>query len=346
MEAYREQLNRPIVAAAIGFIAGLIIGLVVLGWWLWPVKYTGAGPKDLVPEAKADYLRMAVQSYTLTKNADQARVHYQAVGADVDEVLAQVAAMPGVTPEQVIAFRNAATGVVEAPSGPVATSGPGITAFPTVAPGTTTTSGGSFFNSILPFLCVIVLVIAAGLIVILVTRYRNASVGGGEARFSEVQPAEGEAEWAPYTEVGTEPPMAQFMASYKLGDDLFDDSFSIDSPAGDFMGECGVGISETIGVGEPKKVTAFEVWLFDKTDIQTVTKVFMSAHAYNDEASRQRLAAKGEPVLVEPGTETILDTQALRMVARVVDMGYGDGALPPESYFDRFVIELTAWAKG
>ena len=97
--------------------------------------------------------------------------------------------------------------------------------------------------------------------------------------------------------------MAQFMATYKLGDDLFDNSFSIDSPAGEFLGECGVGISETIGVGDPKKVTAFEVWLFDKNDIQTVTKVLMSSHAFNDDATRQRLAAKGEPILVEPGTE-------------------------------------------
>ena len=96
--------------------------------------------------------------------------------------------------------------------------------------------------------------------------------------------------------------MAQFMASYRLGDDLFDNSFSIDSPAGEFLGECGVGISETIGVGDPKKVTAFEVWLFDKNDIQTVTKVVMSAHAFNDVAIRQRLEAKGEPVLAEPGS--------------------------------------------
>ena len=87
--------------------------------------------------------------------------------------------------------------------------------------------------------------------------------------------------------------MAQFMASYKLGDDLFDDSFSIDFPAGEFLGECGVGISETIGVGDPKKVTAFEVWLFDKNDIQTVTKVLMSAHAFLDEATRLRLACQG-----------------------------------------------------
>jgi hypothetical protein len=139
--------------------------------------------------------------------------------------------------------------------------------------------------------------------------------------------------------------MVQFMATYKLGDDLFDDSFSIDSPAGEFLGECGVGISEIIGVGEPKKVTAFEVWLFDKNDIQTVTKVLMSAHAFLDETIRQRLESKGDPVLAEPGSEVLLETQTLRLVARVVDMAYGDGALPEQSFLERLLLELAVWAK-
>jgi hypothetical protein len=135
------------------------------------------------------------------------------------------------------------------------------------------------------------------------------------------------------------------MASYKLGDDLFDDSFSIDSASGEFLGECGVGISETIGVGDHKKVTAFEVWLFDKNDIQTVTKVLMSAHAFNDGAIRQRLEAKGEPVLVEPGIETVLETQTLQLVARVADMSYGDSAMPADSFFDHVLLELSVWSK-
>jgi hypothetical protein len=139
--------------------------------------------------------------------------------------------------------------------------------------------------------------------------------------------------------------MAQFMASYKLGDDLFDDSFSIDSPGGEFLGECGVGISETIGVGDPKKVTAFEVWLFDKNDIQTVTKVLMSAHAFMDDTVRQRLAAKGEPVQATPGSQVVLETATLQLVARVVDMAYGEGALPEESFFDNMIIELAVWQK-
>ena len=93
-------------------------------------------------------------------------------------------------------------------------------------------------------------------------------------------------------------------------------------------------------------MTAFEVWLFDKTDIQTVTKVLMSRHAYEDDSIRQRLAAKGEPILVQPGIETVLETESLTMVARVESMGYGEGALPPESFFDRFILELSVWPKA
>jgi hypothetical protein len=141
------------------------------------------------------------------------------------------------------------------------------------------------------------------------------------------------------------PPISQFMASYKQGDDLFDESFSIDSPSGEFLGECGVGISETIGVGDPKKVTAFEVWLFDKNDIQTVTKVLMSAHAFNDDAVKQRLAAKGEPVEARTGEKVVLETQTLKLEARVVDMTYGEGALPPDSFFDQAILELAIWQK-
>jgi hypothetical protein len=135
------------------------------------------------------------------------------------------------------------------------------------------------------------------------------------------------------------------MTTYLIGDDLFDDSFSIDSPSGEFLGECGVGIADTIGVGEPKRVSAFEVWLFDKNDIQTVTKVVMSGHTYNDESSHNRLAAKGEPSLAVPNSEVVLETKTLRMVGRVMDMDYGTGHLPENSFFQRITLELAIWPK-
>jgi hypothetical protein len=140
-------------------------------------------------------------------------------------------------------------------------------------------------------------------------------------------------------------PVAHFMTSYLIGDDLYDDSFSIDAPNGAFLGECGVGISDTIGVGDPKKVTAFEVWLFDKNDIQTVTKVLMSAHAMNDSGIKQRLASKGEPVLLEPGKQILLETATLQLEANVIEMVYGQGALPSGSFIERLTLELSVWPK-
>jgi len=46
------------------------------------------------------------------------------------------------------------------------------------------------------------------------------------------------------------------------------------------------------------------------------------------------------------GGETVLETQTLQMVARVVEMSYGaDGALPDASFFDQMILELAVWSK-
>jgi hypothetical protein len=148
----------------------------------------------------------------------------------------------------------------------------------------------------------------------------------------------------PIVEAGGEP-VSTFKTTYMLGDDLFDESFSIDDQQGNFLGECGVVIGETVGVGDPKKVTAFEVWLFDKSDIRTVTKVLMSEHAFRDDGSKSKLAAKGDPVLAKSGEMLEMETAALKVQARVVDMQYGSGALPPNSFFQQITLEISAWKK-
>jgi hypothetical protein len=353
MDAVRQQLNRPLVVGIVAFVAGLIIGLVVLGWWLFPVQWTDASPAQLRPDLQQDYMRMAIDSYSVNKDAALAISRYESLGTNAPSVLSEVAANPGAqSPASILAFQAAVQGAAAPAPG---TAAPGALA--TATPVGAATTAPTLMRVVLPILCVIVLLLAAGLVALFFLRSR-----GGAARpvpaartapatrtappVGQPQQVGSESEWTDYSSLGEETPMVQFMASYKLGDDLFDDSFSIDSPSGEFLGECGVGISETIGVGEPKKVTAFEVWLFDKNDIQTVTKVLMSAHAFMDETTRQRLVAKGEPVLIEPGTETILETQSLRLVVRVVDTGYGEGALPAQSFFDRLILELAVWQKG
>jgi hypothetical protein len=141
------------------------------------------------------------------------------------------------------------------------------------------------------------------------------------------------------------PPVSRHISIYTPGRQ-YDDSFSIETADEEFLGECGVAISETIGVGTPEKVTAIEVWLFDKEDfVRTITQVFASEHAYNDPAIRSKLEPKGEIVLAKLGAVAVLETNTLRLQARIVDMQYGTGPLPANSYFEKLTIELATWRK-
>ncbi len=336
MDAIRPYAKNPLATAIAAFVVGAIFGLVILGWLVWPVQWTNASPAQLSQDWKTDYMRMAISAYGQNGNTAQAQERFAALGSDADKALAAVAEDPqGISPSVITDFANV-VGVT-----PAAAGGTGL---PTQEAGATTAKKTSVLPILLVALCVLLLVLVAFLAYMFYFRKRMAP-SGEPTPATQAADMRKQAGYTDYTATGEEAPISQFMASYKLGDDLFDDSFSIDSASGEFLGECGVGISETIGVGDHKKVTAFEVWLFDKNDIQTVTKVLMSNHAYNDPAVRQRLEAKGEPVLLEPGIETVLETQTLQLAARVVDMSYGDSALPEESFFDHMLLELAIWTK-
>ena len=346
MEAIREQLKKPWAIPAITFIVGLVIGLVVLGWGLWPVQWTDASVKNLRPDLQTEYLRMAIDAYSANHDPVAAKRHFDDVGPGAKDVLAGIEKNPGsLNPTSIADYKALVLVVAGGTAQPTsavqgtATAPGALTPVPTTPPA----QPRSFLSTLLTVMCVITLLLAVALVGAFLLRNRMKGGPTAPAPVSEGAPAPAE-EWTS-PGGGEAPPMAQFSASYKLGDDLFDDSFSIDSPSGEFLGECGVGISETIGVGEPKKVTAFEVWLFDKNDIQTVTKVVMSAHAFTDDAIRQRLAAKGEPVQAAPGIQVVLETATLQLVARVVDMGYGDGAMPTDSYFESLILDLAVWQK-
>ncbi len=78
--------------------------------------------------------------------------------------------------------------------------------------------------------------------------------------------------------------------------------------------------------------------MFDKNDIQTVTKVLMSEHVFSDPVLRLRLEMKGEPFLRKPGS-CLNCRQPAAVEARIVDLTYGVSALTAASYFQRATIE-------
>jgi hypothetical protein len=359
MEKIREMMSKPLFSGGIGLFVGLILGLIVLGWGLFPLQWTDAAPDQLHPGYKKEFLQMSIDSFVRNQDKDLAHQRWIQLGPGAKDILDSLTtdllnnptAAPGqITTDDISAFSSAVGSAVSLPTtSAIATAIPtNQTGLPLITTPTTSSQGQNPMGTltfVLVGMCLLTLAIGGALVYLLVFRNRRKSTEAVDTQpktGTDVAPTTGTASVAQTQEQ----PVAQFMTTYQSGDDLYDDSFSIDSPTGEFLGECGVGISDTIGVGEPKKVSAFEVWLFDKNDIQTVTKVLMSANAFEDAAVQQRLASKGEPVLVEPAKHIILETATLHLEARVVDTNYGQSPLPANSYFDRMTLELAVWPKS
>ena len=432
-EIFNKVIEKPLYTAIAGLVVGLIIGLPILGWWLWPVKWKDADASFLRQDLKDQYLCMVVDSYSVNRDIKLAAARIDSLGVDLkttpflfdnlaaggcnyaptDELISGLkSSLLEVEPAVVETGEVVNEAVVE--TQPVIETEPAApaeivesTAIP--LPGDTAPKekkGGSVL--LLSLLCALFLIIGGALIYIFFIRNRRTREDIPPSPDDETYVEEEPYDEAPeYPAVVTPPPppvykeeapqapamdyfrepevietpaepeitdlpedieeiaktpvvkaasavapaarstdaVAHFMTTYVIGDDLYDDSFSIDAPNGSFLGECGVGILDTIGVGDPKKVTAFEVWLFDKNDIQTVTKVLLSAHAMNDSGIKQRLASKGELVQIESGQQLLLETATLQLEARVIEMVYGQGALPSGSFFQRMPLELSVWTQ-
>ncbi len=329
MQFIRER--QVLVAAIGGVVVGLLLGLAV-GWGLWPVQWTNATPAELRADFQEAYVQWVAEKYAATGDLEEARERL-GVAFWGDDELAQTLqrveqAQDG---QQALHVRKLARDL---------------------EPGTSTSDeepAADLGARLRP----VTLVCGIGLLVV-------ALVGGGLYLYSRLM----ERRAAPTTLRGEQraaereesaaargvawegqPPNAQFVTTYAHGDTHYDPSFSIELENGEFMGECGIGISEIIGAGDSDKATALEAWLFDKNDIRTVTKVLMSKYAFNDEALRTKLAPKGEPVLVEEGQDVVLETKMLRLCAHIVEVTYGDGDMPPQSFFDKLTVELAAWVK-
>jgi len=312
-----------IIATVVGLLVGCLFGWMVMGWIVMPVKW------ELTPAEKEQYVLMTADSYSLNGDAQLARARL--AGLDNEEI-GGIITHP--QEKQNLLSLSLALGleVTEVTPQPAAVA--------TTPPTTVklTSSLGGTLRLVCGLLLVLLLITAIGGLVVTRLRGRREEAEVPAPAWQAKAPAAAEAMPSPV--FTGPPPLEHFVTTYNLGHDTYDESFSIETPMGEFLGECGVGISETLGAGEPAQVTAFEVWLFDKSDIRTITKVLMSQYAYDDDALRARLAPKGDPVLAELGKSIVLETTSLRVDARVVDLEYDGGALPPQSQFTKLTVEL------
>lgn len=319
----------PIVPVAL-FIVGIVLGLFI-GWGT--KEFKDATPFYLRPDLREDYMRMAIDSFSINKSAALAADRWLRLGDPAQDAYAAVQNNPGYLPSAVVQeFGQAVTDEINARGGQPADE-PTSTGIPPI-----------MRTALIGIGIILVLGVAAAAGLYLFRLFRKR--GSGEVTVTmQANEISRSAAKTNFEDMGLAPPITQTMTTYVLGDDLYDESFSIDTGAGEFLGEYGVGVSEIIGVGEPKKVTALEVWLFDKNDIKTATKVLMSRHAFADAGIRSRLEPKGELVMVEPQAQVLLETATLQLLATIVDIEYGKSPLPDNSYFERVTLELAIWPR-
>jgi len=351
MNKFIELLqSRPLIAPLLALVllaVGLVIGLAI-GWMTVEFK------------PSADDVVMVADSFALNPNVDLAKTRLKGLSKTEQETilnrLIEDRTKRGLVREverlttlgQALGLNISGVGAL-----PTATrSGSASSSAPTQP---TPAGGIGVLPIILGILFIVLLVAAAGLVfftrILPTLRQRRAprqfqpsaqpragvvSTPGTDLRYGAAP--------APTTSASE---LGRFVPTYTLGNDNYDTSFSLETSKGEFLGECGMGVSETIGEGKPDKVTAFDVWLFDKADVRTVTQILMSDYAFKDPTIRTKLATKGEAILAEKGKTLHLETRSLAIDAHVVELVYATNPnLPPNSHFQKLVVEIVPTHKG
>ncbi len=339
--------NRSYLFIVIAFIVGLLIGWFVLGWLLAPVQWTDAQMQDLRAEDQQMFVTAQAEAFALTQDNRKAIERLQTLGSQehvagvAAEVIQQAEAAGDIVTADRVRSMAAAVGLSVPASVP-----------PPSQPAEEPQQGGSSLATILG------LALLAGGIALaawLLLRGRSAATEEEEDIVAEPLMADEEqpvhrtgrpapppaATSYPVPSAATERSGAgqEFTAAFHQGDVAYDQSFDIEGPDGSYWGECGMTMSEAVH-GDPERATALEVWLFDKSDIRTVTKVLMSDYAYGNQALREKLSSRGDAVLLAPDLGFVLDAQTLRLMGKIVDLEYDDSQAPARGTIRRLRVQL------
>jgi hypothetical protein len=351
---------RPLIfGGLVGLLLGLAIGLFY-AWSINPVTYAGGSfPNELTDSYQQTYTGAVAEAYLTNRDANKAAARLTTFSAEekvallasseadfrnnnlineangVADLATQLQAQEGWTAEAISAGLSAGGASPEFAQalGQVAQPTPG--GQPPAAQEPADPESSSVAGNIARiFLWVLLVVLVIAIVFILLTRIKINRRSSSPVLSPELQAWDGS---------GPQP-LRQWVGTFSFGQDNYDESFTVETPESDFLGECGMGILEGFSGGSPRRVMAFDVWLFDKTDIRTVSMPIMSKYAFEDDNLRAKLPSDATPILAAEGQTFDIETTALIVNAKIEEISYGDE--PPEmSYFTNLKVSLTAYLK-
>lgn len=214
MDKYENHFTNTVLVWSFGLILGVLFGLVVLGWWLWPVQWVDASPEQLLYQYQVEYLNTTIEAYGFSGDTSVAQARYFALGANAETALAEIVQNPGsLPPELITEFSQQVVGV------PVDT----LASKPVETPKTTTG-----LNPWIAVLIALIFLFIGGVVTYLVVRGTRRQEGELEAI-----PSEGalEEEAAAEDTLEVEPILSQadYAEPYTIEDELPDETRTTDS---------------------------------------------------------------------------------------------------------------------
>ncbi len=381
--ALQDRLSAlsPFARYLLVFVAGFLICLVLLGWVLFPVRWTQTYPNDLQADVQNDYLSLVADSYNLTGDLDQAvkrLEHWEAL--DLMQMANRYAGQ--LQADGKVQEAGRLNALVEDTSIFRFSQEPQTGAAPA---GQVESQTGSLSPSTRRLLLYLLIGILALAVLALLMRLLHIPILGAAHKDAGMEPDEIEGEALPVTTIPAASPVAPASppvsapaaAAPYLSDDEEEDLLEDDqvddaewsqeeedafpqpapaaaavagvaaatrrSPAyeilrfdgdstyndirdisdrGEYTGEFGMASghqdADTLG-----GVYTLEVWLFDKSDIHTVTAVLMHPDSYADENRRQQFAGNYQAIPLQPGAPIHLQTRALELQGRVRRVEFG-----------------------
>jgi hypothetical protein len=140
--------------------------------------------------------------------------------------------------------------------------------------------------------------------------------------------------------------ISTYATTYVHGDERYDDGFPINGVNGEMIGECGASVAEKIGLDSPAPVAALAVWVFDKSDFHSKTKMLLTPYAFRNELIRSKASERGELVQARPGGLFEVLTTQLRVEVAIRDLQFRPVAGDPEGCFGRLELEFRVFKHG
>ncbi len=142
---------------------------------------------------------------------------------------------------------------------------------------------------------------------------------------------------------GTPVKIGEFLAAYHMGEPDYDEAFDIHDSAGQYVGQCGLGLTTPVGRANDQ-AAALQVWLWDTNDPDTKVQVLMSEGAYRDTGLRDQLAGEHAATPVRARSEFQLETYNLLLSGVIENVEYADQE-PANGIFAELVVRLRAYKK-